>query len=102
MHLAGPYPQLDRYSGRGQPPRGQPSVVQQNLGTGYMDQRAGQTGLDVVERLVDFLGVPIQDVTLGRLGDQVDECVKRLDREHRIAADVGVRLLGDLGDLHQR
>ena len=67
-----------------------------------MDQRAGQTGLDVVERLVDLFGAPIHDVTLARLGDQVDECVKRLDREHRIAADVGVRLLGGLGDLHQR
>ena len=102
VHLARPHPQLDGYSGRGQPPRGQPSVVQQDLGTGYMDQRGGQTGLDVVERLVDLLGVPIHDVTLGRPGDQVDECVKRLGREHRIAADVGVRLLGGLGDLHQR
>ena len=102
VHLAGPHPQLDGYSGRGQPPRGQPSVVQQHLGTRHMDQRGGQAGLDVVERLIDFLGVPIHDVTLGRLDNQVDEGVKRLGREHRIAADVGVRLLGDLGDLHQR
>jgi hypothetical protein len=36
-----------------------------------MDQRARQTGLDVIERLADLLGAPIDDVTPGRLGDQV-------------------------------
>jgi hypothetical protein len=50
VHLARPHPQLDGYSHRGQP-----SVVQQDLGTGYMDQRAGQTGFDMVERFVDLL-----------------------------------------------
>ena len=71
VHLAGPHPQLDRDTGRGEPPRGQPSVVQQDLGTGYMDQCAWQTGLDVVKRLVDLVGASVPDVTLARLGDQV-------------------------------
>ena len=44
MHLAGPHPQLDRYSGRAQPPRGQPSVVQQDGGHDVV----GSDGMDAL------------------------------------------------------
>ena len=44
MHLAGPHPQLDRYSGRAQPPRGQPSVVQQDGGQDVV----GSDGMDAL------------------------------------------------------
>ena len=55
---------------------------------------SGETGLDVVERFVDLLREPVYDVTPGRAGNQLGECVKRLGRKHRIGADVGVCLLG--------
>ncbi|PQM44265.1 hypothetical protein C1Y40_05575 [Mycobacterium talmoniae] len=67
-----------------------------------MDQRAGQARFDVVERFEDLFGAPIDDVPARRPGDQVDERVERLGREHRVGANVGMRLLGRLVDLHQR
>ena len=103
VNLAGPDPHLGRHARRGQPARRQPRVVQQHLGARHVDQRARQARLDVVQRLVDLFGLRRRRCSCAAaLGDQLEQRVESLGREHRIGLDVGVRLLGFLGQLQQR
>jgi hypothetical protein len=58
----------------------------------YATAYAGQAGLDVVERFVDLLGMPVP--TFSGLRDQVRECVETPWPRTSLGTDGGVRLFG--------
>jgi hypothetical protein len=74
MYLARPYADLHGYFGGDQFARGELRVMEQDLGTGYVDECTGQPGLDVVERFLDLLGTAADGAALGGPGDQLREC----------------------------
>ena len=96
VDLAGPDPHLGRHTHRRQPARRQLRVVQQHFGSGDVDECPRQARLDVLQGLVSLFGFAVDNVLFGRASNQLDERIKRLRGEHRVALDVGVRLLAFL------
>ena len=82
--------------------RGLAGVAHQDFRPGDVDQCAGQTGLDVVERLVNRFRLPVDDVPLSRALDELHQRLERLGRKHRVAADVRVIGAGFVIDLEKR